>query len=131
MKFSDKFIRGHLEFSKPITRNASIQTSRVFQERIGRILQHLTRKDSVIKDYEFDGIKAALAVPRDEVRSGVVLYIHGGGFVSGGIEYAKGFASVLSSECGIRVATFEYKLAPENIFPSQINESFFMHEEQG
>lgn len=127
MKFSDKFIRGHLEFSKPITRNASIQTSRGFQERIGKILQHLTRKDSVIKDYEFDGIKAALAVPRDEVRSGVILYIHGGGFVSGGIEYAKGFASVLSSECGIRVATFEYKLAPENIFPSQINESFFIY----
>lgn len=127
MKFSDKFIRGHLEFAKPITRNASLSTSRAFQERIGRILQHITRKDSVIKDYEFDGIKAALAIPRDEVRTGVILYLHGGGFVSGGIEYAKGFASVLSSECGIRVATFEYKLAPENVFPSQINESLFIY----
>ena len=127
MKFSDKFIRGHLEFAKPITRNASLSTARAFQERIGRILQHLTRKDTVIKDFEFDGLKAALSVPRDEVRTGVILYLHGGGFVSGGIEYAKGFASVLSSECGIRVATFEYNLAPESVFPKQINESFFIY----
>ena len=128
MKFSDKFIRGNLEFAKPIARNASIATSRAFQERIGRILQHLTRREAVMKDYEFNGIKAALALPRDEVRSGVILYVHGGGFVSGGIEYAKGFASVLSAECGIRVATFEYRLAPEHIYPAQVEDALFIYE---
>ncbi len=123
MKFSDKFIRSNLEFAKPISAKASIDTSRSFQDRVGKILQFMTRRDTVVQNEDFDGVRGSVVIPRDELRSGIILYIHGGGYVSGRLDYAKGFASVLSAECGIRVLTFEYTLAPEAIFPSQLDEA--------
>ncbi len=124
MKFSDKFVRSNLELAKPLATNAGLDTARAFQDRAGRILKFITRREVVIQDENFDGVKGCIVIPRDEVRSGIILYIHGGGYVSGRLDYAKGFAGVLSSECGTRVATFEYSLAPEAPFPTQLDESF-------
>ena len=42
-------------------------------------------------------------MPKDERRTGVILYLHGGGYTCGSLEYAKGFAAALASECGVRV----------------------------
>ena len=122
MKFRDKFVRSQLELAKPIVRGVGIETSRSFQEKVGKFLQFVTRHSVVISDEDFDGTQGAFAVPRDELRSGIIIYIHGGGYVSGGLEYAKGYASVLSEECGMRVAAFAYKLAPEAVFPTQLDE---------
>ncbi len=127
MKFSDKFIRGNLEFAKPIAANASLETSRSFQDRVGKILRFMTRRETVVQDESFGGVKGSMVIPRDELRSGIILYIHGGGYVSGRLEYAKGFASVLSAECGIRVATFEYSLAPGRTFPTQLDEALCVY----
>ncbi|MBO7303611.1 MAG: alpha/beta hydrolase fold domain-containing protein [Clostridia bacterium] len=122
MKFSDKFIRNQLEIARPIAHSASLDTARPLQEKAGRVMQFLTRRDTVRTNEDFNGIPGALLIPKDEVRSGVILYLHGGGYVSGGLEYAAGFASVLAAECGMRVVTCAYGLAPENVYPCQINE---------
>lgn len=122
MKFRDKFVRSQLELAKPIVRSVGIDTSRAFVEKVGKFLQFVTRRSVVISDEDFNGTQGEFAVPRDELRSGIIIYIHGGGYVSGGLEYAKGYASVLSEECGMRVAAFAYKLAPETVFPSQLDE---------
>ena len=123
MKFSDKFIRGQLELIKPIVKVAGLDTARSFQDRAGKVLCFMTRKDTVISERKFGNIDGALVIPRDEVRTGIILYIHGGGYVSGSLDYAKGFASVLSAECGMRVATFAYRLAPEHPYPAQLDDS--------
>jgi acetyl esterase/lipase len=127
MKFSDKFIRGQLELIKPIVKVASLDTARSFQDRAGRVLSFMTRKDTVVSEHRFGDIDGALVIPRDEVRSGIILYIHGGGYVSGGLDYAEGFASVLSAECGMRVATFAYRLAPEHPYPAQLEDAFSVY----
>ena len=127
MKFSDKFIRTQLEWTKPLTQSATLETARSLQNKAGRILAFMTRRDAVLSNEDFSGVKGSFAIPRDEVRSGIILYIHGGGYVSGGIEYARGFASVLASECGMRVATFEYRLAPENPYPAQLEDALTVY----
>ncbi len=127
MKFSDKFIRTQLEWAKPLTQSATLETARSMQNKAGRILSFMTRREAVLSSEDFVGIAGAIAVPRDEVRSGIILYIHGGGYVSGGIEYARGFASMLAAECGMRVATFEYRLAPENPYPAQLEDALTVY----
>lgn len=127
MKFSDKFIRTQLERTKSATQSASIEVARGVQNKAGKLLCFFTRRDAVVSHEDFCGVPGAIAVPRDEVRSGIILYIHGGGYVSGGIDYAKGFASVLSAECGMRVATFEYRLAPENPYPAQLEDALTVY----
>jgi len=72
--------------------------------------------------------KLSLIIPRDELRGGVMLYLHGGGYTCGSIEYARGFASVLSAECGMRVLTVEYGLAPENPYPAAVNDALMAYD---
>lgn len=48
----------------------------------------------------------------------VILYCHGGGYISGGLSYAGNLASKLAIATGFAVYTFEYRLAPENPYPA-------------
>ena len=128
MKFSDKFIRSQLQLVKPVATGASLDLARNVQDKLGRLIGFEHRRDVVISDEDFDGIKAAIVLPRDEVRHGIILYLHGGGYTCGGIEYAKGFASVLSAECGMRCATIEYRLAPEHPYPAALEDAFKAYE---
>ncbi len=123
MSFTDKFIRRQLEITRPIVDASGLQLSRSVQDKIGRLMRFKNRADVVLQDMEKEGIKMSLVIPRDEVRTGLIIYIHGGGYTAGGLDYAKGFASTLSSRFGIRVLTFEYRLAPENPYPAAIDDT--------
>lgn len=52
----------------------------------------------------------------------VILYAHGGGYVCGGLGYARILAAKLALATGFSVVSFEYRLAPENKFPSPIDD---------
>ncbi len=123
MKFSDKFVRSQLELTKPIAGATGIDTARAVQDKLGRILRFVNRHQIVVKEESFGGVSGAMIIPRDELRSGIILYLHGGGYVAGRLEYAKGFASLLSAECGMRVACLEYRLAPEAPYPAAIDDA--------
>ena len=47
----------------------------------------------------------------------VILYIHGGGWVVGGIDEYDSFCRYLAQRSGLRVASIAYRLAPETRFP--------------
>jgi acetyl esterase/lipase len=49
--------------------------------------------------------------------SNIIMYIHGGGFVSGGAKASKGYSSMLAKYSGNPVYAIEYGLAPEKPFP--------------
>ena len=62
-------------------------------------------------------------MPKDERRQGVILYLHGGGYTCGSLEYAKGFAATLADECGVRVFCAAYRLAPEHRYPAALDDA--------
>lgn len=47
----------------------------------------------------------------------IILYIHGGGFVSGSASSSKGYSSMLAKYSGCKVIAVDYALAPEHAFP--------------
>lgn len=47
-----------------------------------------------------------------------LLYLHGGGWVQGGIETHDGLCGQIALEAGIRVISLDYRLAPEHPFPA-------------
>lgn len=47
-----------------------------------------------------------------------VLFLHGGGWVQGGIDTHDGLCGQLALEAGVRVIAVEYRLAPENPWPA-------------
>lgn len=47
----------------------------------------------------------------------IVLYIHGGGFVTGSTEARKSFTTYVAHKMGLNVVSIDYRLAPEHPFP--------------
>lgn len=67
--------------------------------------------------------EAQWIIPGDNASGGVILYLHGGGYTCGGIEYAKGFGSKLACSFGLKVLCCAYRLAPENRFPAAVDDA--------
>ena len=116
-------MRGQLELVRPFASLENIETARAVQDRLGRLLRFTNRHKVALHETTLGGVRAAMVIPRDELRTGLIFYLHGGGYTSGTLDYALGFASTLSAECGMRVACIEYSLAPENPFPKALFES--------
>lgn len=117
----DKLVRRQLELLKPIADGAGLELSRSFQEKIGRIMQHRRRHNTIMSNQRYSDIPGALVIPKEELFSGIILYIHGGGYTCGSIDYCRGVASILCDECGMRVFCLEYPLAPESPYPAALD----------
>ncbi len=64
---------------------------------------------------------ARLYVPYGKVR-GVVLFMHGGGYVHCGLNSHDGICCRLARQSGAAVLSFDYRLAPENRFPAAVDD---------
>jgi acetyl esterase/lipase len=77
-----------------------------------------------ITDHEVSALVRVYA-PTDEAGSvPALLDIHGGGFISGSIAMEHAFAVNLVRKLGIKVATVEYRLAPEHPFPAGLDDCY-------
>lgn len=52
-----------------------------------------------------------------------VLYLHGGGFVVGGLDSHDDVCAELAARTGLEVVSADYRLAPENLHPAQIDDA--------
>ncbi len=122
MALSAKTIRKQLSLLKPLLESCSLETSRRGQNKIGELMEARHRKHVLIREHRFNNFEGAWIIPKDERRRGVVLYLHGGGYTCGDLEYAKGFGATLAYECGMRVFAPAYRLAPEHKFPAALED---------
>ena len=118
-----KLIRSQLNFFKPFVANCSLEATRKGQDKLGELMEAIHRRDVFVRDHDFGPFQGAWLIPRDERRQGVVLYLHGGGYTCGSLEYAKGFSATLADECGVRVFCAAYRLAPEERFPAALDDA--------
>ena len=123
MALSAKVIRGQLHMLKPLVANLSLESSRAAQERIGALMAFMHRETVRIHRHDFPDFEAAWVLPKDKRRDGVILYLHGGGYTSGDLDYAIGFGSTLANDYGSRVFCPAYRLAPEHPFPAAIDDA--------
>ena len=118
MELHAKRVRAQLNLFKPVMTSCSLEASRKGQDKLGELMTALHRSEIMTKNHDFQHFQGAWIMPQDQRRGGVVLYLHGGGYTCGSLEYAKGFSSVLAAECGVRVFCAAYRLAPEHRYPA-------------
>lgn len=118
-----KLVRAQLHIMKPIAANLSLEATRKGQDKLGEIMEAIHRRDVFEREHDFGAFQGAWLMPEDERRQGVILYLHGGGYTCGSLEYAKGFAATLADECGVRVFCAAYRLAPESRFPAALDDA--------
>ena len=118
-----KLVRAQLHIMKPIAANLSLEATRKGQDKLGEIMEAIHRRDVFEREHDFGAFQGAWLMPKDERRQGVILYLHGGGYTCGSLEYAKGFAATLADECGVRVFCAAYRLAPEHRYPAALDDA--------
>ena len=95
-----KLVHSQLNFFKPLVANCSLETIRRGQDKLGELMTALHKREVLVKEHDFGRFQGAWIMPRDERRGGVVLYLHGGGYTCGSLEYAKGFAGCSAPPIG-------------------------------
>ena len=102
MELHAKTVRSQLNFFKPFVANCSLEVTRKGQDKLGELMTALHKREVMVKEHDFGRFQGAWIMPKDERRNGVVLYLHGGGYTCGSLEYAKGISmrrSHLRPEC--------------------------------
>ncbi len=123
MEVSAKTLRAQLHMLQPLLKSCSLETQRKGQNRIGDLMERRYRRQVQVREHRFENFTGAWIIPEDQRRQGVVLYLHGGGYTCGNLEYAKGFGSALATLGGVRVFCGAYRLAPEHPFPAALEDA--------
>ena len=123
MTISEKWVRAELNLLSPLLKNASLEASRAAQHSVGAIMASAQRPRVKFERKEFGGFAGEWAIPRQRRRNGGILYLHGGGYVAGDLEYAKGFGAVLAARHGVAVFCPAYRLAPEHRYPAALEDA--------
>ena len=123
MALSPKTLHTQLAMLKPLLSGCSLQTLRKGQNKIGELMEHRLQEHTVTREHPFAHFSGGWVIPKDERRQGVILYLHGGGYICGGLEYAMGCGSLLAVQTGTKVFCAAYRLAPEHPFPAALEDA--------
>jgi acetyl esterase len=83
----------------------------------------LERVDDVFIPVGEGGLRSARVFAASRERLPVLLYLHGGGFVVGGIETHDSLCRQLALRSGCALVSLDYRLAPEAPFPAAVDDS--------
>ncbi len=122
MAFSEKFVRKQIETIFPKIEKYSLEQLRQAQDLSGELMRRLAGRTLEIEKKDFGAFEAAWVHPEARKSDTVILYLHGGGYTCGNIEFAIGFASTLAKNLGLRVFAPAYRLAPEAPYPAAVDD---------
>ena len=102
-----------------------LKKQRRFIESIAHIAFTHTRIK--IDKFETGGVQAEWIRPYyGSAANKFILYCHGGGYTCGGLEYAGILGTKFTAHTGLPVLAFAYRLAPENRYPSALEDAEHM-----
>ena len=115
-----RFLKAQLRLTKPLARFAGIEAARKAQDQLGRVSAEILKTKVSYEPVNFERFPAcnAVSVACESPCDRVILYLHGGGYTAGGLDYAKGFGGLLAAQTRATVFCVAYRLAPEDKFPA-------------
>ena len=83
-----------------------------------------TPANVTVRKGELGGIPAQWISGNGNREDSIVLYIHGGGFLTGSTDARKGFTFYVAGKLGLNLVSIDYRLAPEHPFPAGPEDCF-------
>lgn len=109
----------------PVPDPPAMRAGQAFVDRVvaGPEEPGVHREDRTVPGAE-GPLPARLYVPDEMLRDGdgLLVYVHGGGFVAGDLDSHDGLCATLAAEAGTRVLSIGYRLAPEHPFPAALED---------
>ncbi|UNK47763.1 alpha/beta hydrolase [Arthrobacter sulfonylureivorans] len=94
------------------------------RERFDTMLAGLPIKDGLaFENAVVGGVPGIWAVPAEAEADLVILYLHGGGYVSGSAAGYRGLAGLIAEAAGGRAFVPDYRLAPEHVYPAALDDA--------
>ena len=118
--FRGKWRKETIDFS------TSIAQMRARQEKRASRFFHLP-SDLSIQAVVIRGIHCEWLVPKGAHAKKMIMYVHGGGYVSGSCNVHRGFVSKLAHLTAVSCLVFDYRLAPEHAFPAALEDSLAIY----
>jgi acetyl esterase/lipase len=118
--FRNAFLRKILKFMfrKEMTISGLRKRSEKMVKLVGKIPFRVK-----VDTFQIGDIYTEWIMPPDADDQHVILYFHGGGYVSGSVAIHKLFCIELANATGMRILLPEYRLAPENSFPAALDDA--------
>lgn len=127
MELFTKMLRANISAINKLADIGSFEKShtvqRTLQDKIGGYMAHDYINEVTVETVKSSDIQAEYVIPKVLKNDGIILYLHGGGYVSGDLKYAKGFGTILAVQNNMRVCCLAYRLAPENPYPSALDDA--------
>lgn len=101
------------------TNGASATENRRHYNAMCAIFRAPRREGLLVEDREVGGVPCRIYGTPTSV---AVIYIHGGGFVVGGLESHDDICAEIADATGLQVVAVDYRLAPEHRWPAQIRD---------
>ncbi|GAB1479367.1 alpha/beta hydrolase [Paracoccaceae bacterium] len=113
------FIRATDAAYPPDTASLSIADQRAIYDRMCRAFHRGYPPGVSATDHQIAGVPC-----RDFAGAGpAVLYLHGGGFVVGGLESHDDVCAEICARTGLRVVCADYRLSPEHLHPAAFDDA--------
>jgi acetyl esterase len=75
------------------------------------------------RDLDADGVAVRLYRPNDRDDLGLLVFLHGGGWVIGNLDSHDNLCRILANSSGHAILAVEYRLAPEHQFPAPLEDA--------
>jgi acetyl esterase/lipase len=79
-------------------------------------------EDIQIERFKIGEIDSEWIIPEGAGNDKLVMYIHGGGFISGSCHTHRMHVIKFAKACGVKMLLFNYRLAPEHPFPAAVED---------
>lgn len=95
-----------------------------FREKISKASKKVERipEDVMIEPLDIDGMTGEWIIPNGADQGKALMYIHGGGFISGNCDSHRMHAIKFAKGSKKRCLLFDYRLAPEYPFPAALDD---------
>ncbi len=122
---SARLLKLELRLAKPLVRFTGIEAARTAQDQLGRMTARLLHDKVTFEPISFPDFTACFAFSNacEGTCDRAILYLHGGAYTAGGLDYAKGFGTLLAAETQLNVFCVAYRLAPEYKYPAALNDA--------
>ncbi len=123
MALSAKAARARLAHLAPAISNGSVKSIRQAHGAVGEMIGARHLQQVLIREHPFTHFAGGWVLPKEQRRQGVILYLHGGGFICGDLRYATHVGAFLAHNTGTRVFCPAYRLSPEHPYPAALEDA--------
>lgn len=124
------FIEKTLAFYPAETFGYSTAQNRALYDRYAAAFRAPRPPNVTTEDFTISATDPARMIPARRYRclqqkhpEAGVLYLHGGGFVLGGLDSHDDVCAEMAAKTGIDVVSIDYRLAPEHLHPAQLDDA--------